>query len=123
MITKKQLANGIVKFIENDLIPDIGDRNMKFVLAMAKDSLKENNDLMDSFLHSPMIATLIPESDGEYDLTQFAAILKTVLAEYQSYPVTIPKIPLFSPTEKTIKISADDIDKVMKYSMSDVAMA
>lgn len=115
MVTKKQIAHGLVKFIENDLIPNVGDRNMKFVLAMAKDSLKENNDLVIHFLHSPMISTLITESDGEYDISQFSSILKSVLEEYQTYPVTIPKIPLFSPTEKTIKITADDVDKLLKY--------
>ncbi len=114
-VTKNQLVNGVVKFIETDLIPNIGDRNMKFVLAMAKDSLKENYDLVDEFLESPMVASLVGEEDGEYDLTHLSTIMKSVLSEYQSFPVTIPKIPLFSPVEKTLKISADDVDKLMKY--------
>lgn len=114
-VTKNQLVNGVVKFIETDLIPDIGDRNMKFVLSMAKDSLKENPDLADSFLNSPMVSTLIGETDGEYNITQFSTILKEVLSEYSSYPVTIPKIPLFSPVEKTLKVTAEDIDKLVSY--------
>ena len=117
MISKKQLVNGVVKFIENDLMNDVGDRHMKFVLAMAKDSLKANEDLIDSFLKTPMVATLISETDGLYDLTHFSSILKSVLSEYDSYPVTLPKIPLFSPVEKTLKISAEDIDKMIKYIM------
>lgn len=116
-VTKKQLVNGVVKFIENDLMNDVGDRHMKFVLAMAKDSLKENADLVDSFLKTPMVATLVSETDGEYDLSHFSSILKGVLSDYDSYPVTLPKIPLFSPVEKTLKISAEDIDKLMKYVM------
>lgn len=114
-VTKKQLVNGVVKFIESDLIPNIGDRNMKFVLAMAKDSLRENSDLADEFLESPMVASLVAEEDDGYDLTHLSTIMKSVLSEYQSFPVTIPKIPLFSPVEKTLKISADDVDKLMKY--------
>lgn len=114
-VTKNQLVNGVVKFIETDLIPDIGDRNMKFVLSMAKDSLKENPDLADSFLNSPMVSTLIGETEGEYNITQFSTILKEVLSEYSSYPVTIPKIPLFSPVEKTLKVTAEDIDKLVSY--------
>ena len=115
MISKKRLVNGIIKFIELDLIPQIGDRNTKFVLAMAKDSLKENNDLADAFLESPMVSTLVTEEDGEYDLGHLSTILKSVLSEYQSFPVTIPKIPLFSPTEKILKITAEDVDKLMSY--------
>lgn len=115
MISKKQLINGVVKFIETELIPQIGDRNTKFVLSMAKDSLREDNDLADSFLHSPMVSTLVKEENGEYDVSHFSTILKNVLSEYQSFPVTIPKIPLFSPTEKVLKITAEDVDKLMKY--------
>ena len=40
MITKEQLVNGVAKFIATELIPQVGDRNTKFVLAMAKDSLR-----------------------------------------------------------------------------------
>ena len=115
MISKDQLVNAVVKFIAADLIPQVGDRNTKFVLAMAKDSLKENGDLADDFLHSPMVSSLIKEEDGMYDITHFSSILKSVLSEYQSFPVTIPKIPLFSPTEKVLKITAEDIDKLMNW--------
>lgn len=117
MISKDQLINGVVKFIGADLIPQVGDRNTKFVLAMAKDSLKQDPDLADDFLHSPMVSSLIKEEDGMYDITHFSTILKNVLTEYQSFPVTIPKIPLFSPVEKVLKITAEDVDKLMSYMM------
>ena len=117
LIKKEDLINGVVKYIGAELIPQIGDRNTKFVLAMAKDSLKQDNDLADEFLRSPMVSTLIKEQDGEYDISHFFTILKGVLAEYNSFPVTIPKIPLFSPVEKVLKITAEDVDKLMKYVM------
>lgn len=119
MVPKKKLIHAVVKFIENDLIPFVGDRNTKFVLAMAKDSLKENNDLADAFLESPMVATLVKEEDGEYDISQLSTIMKNVLNEYESFPVTIPKIPLFSPTEKVLKITSEDIEKLLKYVQAD----
>jgi len=120
MISKEQLVNAVVKFIAADLIPQVGDRNTKFVLAMAKDSLKGNSDLADDFLHSPMVSSLIKEEDGMVDISNFSSILKSVLSEYQSFPVTIPKIPLFSPTEKVLKITAEDVDKLMKYVVPEV---
>ena len=120
MVSKKTLVQGVIKFIENDLIPQIGDRNTKFVLSIAKDSLKEDYDMVDSFLHSPMISTLIKESDGMYDILQFSSILKSVLSDSQSFPITIPKIPLFSPNEKVLKITAEDVDKLMKYMSSEI---
>lgn len=120
LVTKEQLIDGVIKFINTDLIPQVGDRNTKFVLAMAKDSLKEDSDLADDFLQSPMVASLIKESNGEYDISHFSSILKNVLTEYNSFPVTIPKIPLFSPTEKVLKITAEDVDKLLKYISSDM---
>ena len=122
-VTKRQLSNALVKFIGEDLIPQVGDRNMKFVLAMAKDSLHENPDLIDDFLKSPMISAVVHEDDDGYDLSHFSVILKKVLTEYQSFPVTIPKIPLFSPSEKVLKITADDVDKLMKYIAPSDSMA
>lgn len=119
MISKEKLVNGIAKFIESDLIPQIGDRNTKFVLAMAKDSLKEDEDILDDFFESPMVSSLVMEQDGMYDIGHLSSILKNVLSEYQSFPVTIPKIPLFSPTEKVLKITAEDVDKLMKYIQSE----
>lgn len=115
IVDKEQLINGVVKFIASDLIPQVGDRNTKFVLSMAKDSLKENSELADEFLDSPMISSLIKKVGNDYDITNFSSILKGVLTEYQSLPVTIPKIPLFSPVEKVIKITAEDVDKLMSY--------
>lgn len=120
LVTKEQLIDGVIKFINTDLIPQVGDRNTKFVLAMAKDSLKEDSDLADDFLQSPMVASLIKKSNGEYDISHFSSILKNVLTEYNSFPVTIPKIPLFSPTEKVLKITAEDVDKLLKYISSDM---
>ncbi len=113
--TKTQLVNAIVKFIETDLMDFVGDRHMKFVLAMIKDSLKENEDLIDFFFKTPIMASIVSEEDGKYDLTHFFSVLKGVLSEYDSYSITLPKIPLFSPTEKNIKISAEDVDKLIKY--------
>ena len=114
-VTKEQLVNGVVKFIENNLMKDVGDRHMKFVLAMAKDSLKENENLIDSFFKSPMMSTIVMENDGNYDLTHFFSILKSVMSEYNSYSIALPKIPLFSPVEKSLKITSEDIDKLIKY--------
>lgn len=115
MATKEQLVSAVVKFIENDLLPNIGDRNTKFVLAMAKDALKDNPDLADGFLRSPLVSAMVAGDDSEYDVKRLASVLKSVLSEYQSFPVTVPKIPLFSPQEKVLKITAEDIDSLMRY--------
>lgn len=114
-VTKDNLVKGLIKFINDDLIPQVGDRNKKFVLAMAKDSLRQNENLIDEFMQNPMVSTLVVKDGDEYDVTLLLTILKNTLTEYESLSVAIPRIPIFSPTEKLLKITVEDIEKLIKY--------
>lgn len=115
MYTKKQIADALIKFIQNDLINEIDDKHLKFSLCMAKKALRENPDLLDHFLTSPIVASVIKEQDGMYDVDLFSKTLKNVLNEYESYSITIPKIPMFAPKDCIIKITSADVDKIVSY--------
>ena len=119
MYTKKQIADALVKFIHNDLINDIEDKHSKFSLCMAKKALRENPDILDHFLESPVVSSVIKEQDGMYDIDVFAKTLKNVLNEYDSYSITIPKIPMFAPKDCVIKITSADVDKIISYLPND----
>lgn len=114
MATKKEINEGLYKFLENDLIPNIEDKQVKFILSMVKNGIKNNSDMIDSFLNNSMVASMITESNGEYNINKFANCMKTIL-EDSYYPIEIPKVPLLSPEEKCIKITANDIDSLMNY--------
>ena len=115
MHTKKQIADALIKFITTDLIGDIEDMHLKFSLSMAKKALRENPDILDNFLESPIVASVIKETDGMYDVDMFAKTLRNVLNEYETYSIMIPKIPMFAPKDCIIKITAADVDKIMSY--------
>ena len=119
MYTKKQIADALAKFIHNDLINDIDDRHLKFSLTMAKKALRENPDLLDHFLASPIVSSVVKEQDGMYDVDVFAKTLKNVLNEYESYSVIIPKIPVFAPKDSVLKITSADVDKIIGYLAAD----
>lgn len=121
MYTKKELADAVAKFIGTDLVADIDDKRVKFALCMAKKALKENPDLMDGFLDSPIVANVIKESDGGYDVDSFLRIMKNVLSDYGSYAVEIPKIPMFAPKEAEVMVTAEDIDKIVSYLRPEVS--
>ena len=77
MYTKKQLADSVVKFITNDLMSDedvMNNKHLKFSLCMAKKALHTNPDVMDGFLDSPIVANVIIENDGEYDVDVFVHV-------------------------------------------------
>ena len=118
MYSKKELADAVVKFINSDLMTDDDiskDRHLKFTLCMAKKALHENPDLLDGFLDSPIVASVIKTEDGLYDIDLFARTMKNVLSEYDSYTIQIPKIPIFAPKDNIIKITASDVDKITGY--------
>ena len=115
MYSKKELADAVVKFINTDLITDIDDKHLKFTLCMAKKALHENPDLLDGFLDSPIVANVIKEHDGMYDIDLFARTMKNVLSEYDSYTIQIPKIPMFAPKDNVLRITASDVDKIISY--------
>lgn len=122
MFTKREIADSIVKFISNDLLCDITSGQLKFVLCVAKKALHENPDILDGFLDSPIVANVIHEQDDEYDLDIFIKTLKNVLTEYETYSVVIPAIPMFAPKENIIRITANDIDKIMQYLNKDASV-
>ena len=115
MYTKKEIADAVVKFINNDLMGEIADKHLKFTLCMAKKALHENPDLLDSFLHSAIVGSVIKQEEGMYDIDVFARTMKNVLSEYDSYAIQIPKIPMFAPKDNVLKITASDVDKILSY--------
>lgn len=115
MVSKKNIADAISKFIGNDLIQGIEDEQLKFVLCITKQSLIENSNTLDNFIENPMIETIIREENGMYDIKNFTVMLKKVLDSCGSYPIAIPKVPILLSHEKIIRINSTDIDKIVSY--------
>ena len=114
MYTKKQIADGLVKFIQNDLIDSGIDSHSRFSLCMAKKALRENPNLLDHFFESPIVASVVKTDGEEYDLDMLIKTIKGVFAD-DSYSIVLPKIPMFAPKDCIIKIDANDIDKIISY--------
>lgn len=119
MVTKKEIADCIYKFITNDLMNEIGNRHTRFALCMAKKALHDNPDIIDSFFESPLVASVVKKDGDSYNVEALAKIMKNIFAEYESYSITIPKIPIFSPHESVIEITSEDLDKMLSYLHSE----
>ena len=114
MYTKRQIADALGKFIQTDLIDSGIDSHSRFSLCMAKKALRENPDLLDHFFKSPIVASVVKESNDEYDLDMLIKTIKGVFAD-DSYSIVLPKIPMFAPKDCIIKIDSADIDKIVSY--------
>ena len=123
MYTKKEIADSVIKFINNDLMGDITDSHSKFVLCIAKKSLHNNPDVLDKFMSNALVESVVKEDNGMYDIEPLAKVLKNVLTEYESYTINIPSIPVLAPKGSSIKITAEDIDKMLMYLHGDTAVS
>lgn len=115
MASKKEIADGVAKFISNDILNDVGDKHLRFVLCIAKEALQNNPDVIDRFIGSPLVANVLKNEDDDYDVDSFARTLRNVLSAYDSFSISVPAVPVFAPRESTVKITASDIDHLLEY--------
>ena len=115
MVTKQQMVNGLIRFIDDEVIAKVDDRPVRIMLAVAVSALKANPSMIDAVLNNDIISMALAPKDGMYDITPMMQILKETLIKYGEFPVVIPPIKFISPTEKILKFSADDVAKLEKY--------
>ena len=112
-VTKKQITDGLVKFIDN-MIPQCKDKQTSLILLMSKDMLKKKSDMIDIFLDNPLVASAITEEDGMYNITYFVDSLRGILDD-MDYPVVLPSIPLLAPDEVKFNVTAGDFERLISY--------
>lgn len=116
MFSKNQIVNGLIKYVELEVISKVEDKALQIVLAIGITALRRNQDLIDAVLKNPFINYLVKETDeGKYDLDEVFDIIGETLKTYGKLPVTIPAIKFISPTEKTLKFSTEDIAKLKSF--------
>lgn len=110
-VTKNQIVNGITAFIQREIIPKMeNDQALKILLSVAVNAIKANDKLIDKYLGNDLIRALIDDDgSGNYDIERLMDWIRMSVEEYGSFPVSIPPIPLISPREITLKLSAPDI--------------
>ena len=118
-VSKKRIVDGVIKFVDDSLIPQIYDGQVRFVLSMIKDTMKKKPNMIDTFLDNSIISSSISENDGMYEIGHFVDTMRGILEECESYPITIPKVPLLSPDEKIVRINANDFEKLVNAIWSD----
>lgn len=112
-VTKKQITDGLVKFIDN-MIPQCKDKQTSLILLMSKDMLKKKSDMIDIFLDNPLVASAITEEDGMYNITYFVDSMRGILDD-MDYPVVLPSIPLLAPDEVKFNVTAGDFERLISY--------
>ena len=116
-VTRAQIVNGITTYIREEILPHMeDDRALKILFSVAVNAIKANDALIDKWLGNDVVKMLIDDAgDGHYDIGRLMAWLKAGVEEYGAFPVSVPPIPLISPREITLRLSAPDIASIQMH--------
>lgn len=114
-VKKEQIINGIMSFVESEVIPQVGDKPTQIIVGTAVNLLKTNTALIDKFFENPMVQTVFHKSeDGTYEIEEVFQSMADSVKKYGPFPVEIPAIPFVSPSDKILSFSEADINEIKR---------
>ena len=116
-VTRPQIINGLTGYIQQEIMPKMDDdRALKILFSVGVNAIKANDKLIDKYLNNDIIRALIDDDgSGNYDVERLMAWIKASVEQYGSIPIAIPPIPLISPREITLRLSAPDIIAIQRH--------
>lgn len=117
-IEKQKIIDGIIRYIEKDVMPEISsDRGFQVVISIGVSAVKTNSKLLDKLFENDIFKSLSNYDDENktYDIDLLYNIAKDSISKCGYFPVKIPAISFISPNEKELKFSAADIDRLKSY--------
>lgn len=114
-VKKEQIINGIMSFVESEVIPQVGDKPTQIIVGTAVNLLKTNTALINQFFENPMVQTVFHTSDdGTYEIEDVFQSMADSVKKYGPFPVEIPAIPFISPSDKLLSFSEADINEIKR---------
>jgi len=115
-VTKSQIVHGVTDYIQSDIIPNLANgRGLQIIVSIGANAIAANHKLADVLFENQMFRALLDDDgSGTYDVSGLADAMSKSIEQYGSFPVSIPAIPLISPTEITLKLSVEDVDAMRK---------
>lgn len=114
-ITRQQMLNGAARYIRGEVIPHIPDKGVKVVMDVLAGMVEMSPQVVNKYLDAPLVAAVLQEQDGFYDLDMIEAALTKAMESYGGLELTVPAIPLISPQHKSMTFTANDIRALKRY--------
>ena len=110
-VSKSQIVHGVTGYIESDILPQLGGaRSMQIIVSIGANAIAANHKLVDALFGNPIVQALLDDDgSGTYDLSGLTDAMAKSIREFGSFPLKIPAIPIISPAEFTLSLSADDV--------------
>ena len=114
-VTRQQILNGAANYIRDEMIPHVPDKGFRVILETVAAMVQMSPQSLESLFENPMVAAVLQEKDGFYDLDILEAALVKGTETHGGLTVTVPKIPFLSKEEKVLTFSANDIRAMKRY--------
>jgi hypothetical protein len=114
-ITRQQMLNGAARYIRGEVIPHIPDKSIKVALDVLAGMVEMSPQAISKYLDMPLVAAVLQEQDGFYDLDMIEAALTKAMDSHGGLELTVPAIPLISPQPKSMTFTANDIRAMKRY--------
>ena len=110
-VTKSQIVRGVTDYIQSDILPQLGGaRSMQIIVSVGANAVAANPKLLDAVFGNQLVQALLnDDGSGTYDLSGLVDAVAKSIQEFGSFPVKVPAIPLISPAEFTLSLTAEDV--------------
>lgn len=112
-VTKQQIAKGVARFIQEDMIPQITDGGMQLLMGVAAGAIDTRPQMLDKILDNEMLSA-VAKSGENYDLGLLQKVAVSAVEKYGKLSITIPGIKFISPDEKVLQFGSDDIRRLIE---------
>ena len=99
-------------YIQSNILPQLGNgRGMQIIVSIGANAIAANHKMVDAVFDNQIVrAMLDDDGSGTYDLAGLVDAMTKSIQQFGSFPIQVPAIPLISPVEFTLSLSADDVD-------------
>ena len=111
-VTKSQIVHGVTDYIQSNILPQLGNgRGMQIIVSIGANAIAANHKMVDAVFDNQIVrAMLDDDGSGTYDLAGLVDAMTKSIQQFGTFPIQVPAIPLISPVEFTLSLSADDVD-------------
>ena len=111
-VTKSQIVHGIADYIQSDILPKMGNgRGLQILVSVGANAVAANSKIVDAIFNNQIVlSALDDDGSGTFEISGLVDALTAAIKEYGSFPLKVPPIPLISPAEMTLNLSADDVE-------------
>ena len=112
-VKKDNIVNGIVSYVENEVIPKIGDRATQIIASVGANAIRSNTKLVDAIFDNGVVKVILDDDgSGTYETDGLFNAIQDSIEKYGNFPLQIPPIPIVSPTEKQLTFTSADIAEI-----------